>query len=76
MSLTYNGLAKSTPTLSNVKEQFTLKFGKLGVFGGSINFSLTELHIKQFFETVFTVCLPFIIQYFILTLLKVASNPL
>ena len=49
MSLTYNGLAKSTPTLSNVKEQFTLKFGKLGVFGGSINFSLTELHIKQFF---------------------------
>ena len=32
MSLTYNGQAKSTPTLSNAKEQFTLKSGKFGVF--------------------------------------------
>ena len=76
MSLTYNGPAKSTPTLSNAKEQFTLKFGKIGVFGGTINFPLTKLHIEQFFKTDFTVCLPFVIQYLILTLLKVASNPL
>ena len=58
MSLTYNGPAKSTPTLSNAKEQFTLKFDKLVVFGGTINFSLTKLHIKEFFKTVFTVCVP------------------
>ena len=48
MSLTYNGPAKSTPTLSNAKEQLTLKFGKFGIFGGTINFPLTKLHIKQF----------------------------
>ena len=76
MSLTYNGPAKSTPTLCNAKEQFTLKFVKRGVFGGTINFPLTKLYIKQFFKTVFTVCLHFVIQYLILTLLKVASNPL
>ena len=76
MALTYNGPAKSTPTLSNAKEEFTLKFGYLGVFGGTINFPLTKSHIRQFFKTVFTVCLPFIIQYFIITLFKVASNPL
>ena len=76
MSLTNNCPAKSTRTFSNAKEQFTLKFGKPGVFGGTINFPLTKLHIKQFFKTVFAVCLPLIIQYFILTLLKVASNPL
>ena len=39
MSLTYNGPAKFKPTHSNAIEQFTLKFGKLGVFGGTINSS-------------------------------------
>ena len=76
MSLTFNGPAKSIPTLSNAKEQFSLKFGKLCVFGGTIDLPLTKFHIKQFSKTVFTVCLPFVIQYFILTLLKVAFNPL
>ena len=32
---------------------------------------MSKLHIKQFFKNIFTVCLPFIIQYFILALLKV-----
>ena len=45
---------KSTTTLSNAKEQFTLKFGKLVIFG-TINFPSTKLHIKEFFKTVFTV---------------------
>ena len=53
MSLRYNGPAKSTPTLSNAKVQFTLTFGKLGLFGGTINFPLTKLHMKQFLLFVF-----------------------
>ena len=53
MSLTYNGPAKSTPTLPNAREQFTLKFGKLGVFGGTINFPLTKLHNKTIFRNSF-----------------------
>ena len=53
MFLTYNGPAKFKPTLSNTIEQFTLKFGKLGVFGRTINFLLTKLHLKQFFKNSF-----------------------
>ena len=52
MPLTYNGTAKSTPTLSNAQKQFTLMFGKLGVFGGTINFPLTKLH-KTIFQNSF-----------------------